>query len=164
MFLCSNKPQESTSIWTICRWWWCSCIWRLSIAVKHHLSAKQILIKKFLLILNPRRFTSIDDPACWLDMMEEVGDVEIRDTTSQTKSFLEHIAVGRIYLYIGELLMLSYAKRHRWLLPKLFQHLNGKKTRPHGEWNNWQICVQLLCWAWSDSSCFENHTNVIFFL
>lgn len=48
-------------------------------------------------------------------MMEVVGDVEIRDITNQTTSFLEHIAVGHNALYIGEHLMLSNAMPHRWL-------------------------------------------------
>jgi hypothetical protein len=46
--------------------------------------------------------TSIDSPACWLDMMEAVDDVEIQDITSQTRSFLEHIDDDRIDPCIGD--------------------------------------------------------------
>lgn len=48
-------------------------------------------------------------------MMEAVGDVEIQDTANQTTNFLLNIAGGHTDPCIGERLMLSYAKRHRWL-------------------------------------------------
>jgi hypothetical protein len=46
-----------------------------------------------------------------LDMMAEVGDVEIQDTTNRMRSFLERIADDRIDLCIGGHQMLSYAMR-----------------------------------------------------
>lgn len=59
------------------------------------------------------RLTSIDVPACSLDMTEAAGDVEIRDTANQKTSSLERIADDRTDLCIGERLMSSSAKRPR---------------------------------------------------
>jgi hypothetical protein len=59
------------------------------------------------------RLTSIDVPACLLDMTEAAGDVEIRDTINRKMSSLERIADDRSGPCIGERLMSSYAKRPR---------------------------------------------------
>lgn len=76
-----------------------ACLSRFSI-----ISLREILLieKKLSLTLNLTRLTSIDVPACSLDMMEAVGDVGIQDTASQTMNFLARTGVGRTDRCTGE--------------------------------------------------------------
>lgn len=57
------------------------------------------------------RLTSTDALACWLDMMEAVGDVGIQDRVNRMMSFLGRIVVDRIDLCIDDHRMSSYARQ-----------------------------------------------------